>query len=377
MVEQQEPIVWDILEEVIKDHPVLLNRAPTLHRLGIQAFEPVLVEGKAIRIHPLVCTAFNADFDGDQMAVHVPLSKAAQLEARTRMMSTRNLLSPARGEPIVNPTKDMVLGCYYLTSVKDGEKGEGSVFATFDEALQALQLEKVSLHAKVLVGIPQHMLEEDIIQTSAGALNRGDLVKLPRSSKAHGFETTPDRRFGPFRTPKVRMIAIPSTLSGGEYNSGALVTDTGRKLKQIFNHPMMMPRSIILDPAITRHTPEKLWLGSGTRAMQRQSGRALPLGCRSASVDRGSGSGRLAVSRDLDHRWPLGDFVTGQRCLHDGRRLRSQLGQRAVAVHPHTEVGLCDRAHCATSGSQGHGTRMLADVTHPFSRASEIARFTE
>jgi DNA-directed RNA polymerase subunit beta' len=193
IVERVRPEVWDVLEEVIKDHPVLLNRAPTLHRLGIQAFDAVLVEGSAIQIHPLVCTAFNADFDGDQMAVHVPLSKAAQNEARTRMMSTHNLLSPASGEPIVNPTKDMVLGCYYLTSVKDDARGLGTVFSTFDEALQALELEKVSLHARIYVGIPQHLLDNDEIQTSAGVLRRSDLVKLPNSSKAYGIETTPGR----------------------------------------------------------------------------------------------------------------------------------------------------------------------------------------
>jgi DNA-directed RNA polymerase subunit beta' len=193
IVERVRPEVWDVLEEVIKDHPVLLNRAPTLHRLGIQAFDAVLVEGSAIQIHPLVCTAFNADFDGDQMAVHVPLSKAAQNEARTRMMSTRNLLSPASGEPIVNPTKDMVLGCYYLTAMKEDQKGSGIVFSTFDEALQALELEKVSLHAKIYVGIPQHLLDDDEIQTSAGRLDRDQLVRLPNSSKAYGIETTPGR----------------------------------------------------------------------------------------------------------------------------------------------------------------------------------------
>src|SRR5438309_4267019 len=121
MVEQQEPIVWDILEEVIKDHPVLLNRAPTLHRLGIQAFEPVLVEGKAIQVHPLVCHAFNADFDGDQMAVHVPLSAEAQAEARILMLSSNNILSPAHGRPLATPTQDMVLGLYYLTYAADRE----------------------------------------------------------------------------------------------------------------------------------------------------------------------------------------------------------------------------------------------------------------
>ncbi|PYX94227.1 MAG: DNA-directed RNA polymerase subunit beta' [Acidobacteria bacterium] len=143
MVEQQEPIVWDILEEVIKDHPVLLNRAPTLHRLGIQAFEPVLVEGKAIKIHPLVCTAFNADFDGDQMAVHIPLSPEAQVEASVLMLSSHNILSPASGQPITVPTQDMVLGLYYLTKERKGAKGEGRAFANIDEVLLALEAGEV------------------------------------------------------------------------------------------------------------------------------------------------------------------------------------------------------------------------------------------
>src|SRR3954463_1832615 len=141
IVERVRPEVWDVLEEVIKDHPVLLNRAPTLHRLGIQAFMPVLVEGSAIQIHPLVCTAFNADFDGDQMAVHVPLSSAAQEEARTMMLSTANLLSPADGTPVVAPTQDMVLGCYYLTMDRDAKKGsQVRIFADEDEALYAYEL---------------------------------------------------------------------------------------------------------------------------------------------------------------------------------------------------------------------------------------------
>src|ERR671933_683557 len=138
MVERQESVVWDILEEVIREHPVLLNRAPTLHRLGIQAFEPVLVEGKAIKIHPLVCTAFNADFDGDQMAVHIPLSPEAQIEASVLMLASNNILSPASGQPITVPTQDMVLGIYYLTKGKPGAKGEGRSFANIDEVLLAL-----------------------------------------------------------------------------------------------------------------------------------------------------------------------------------------------------------------------------------------------
>jgi len=149
MVEKERPEVWDILEEVIREHPVLLNRAPTLHRLGIQAFEPVLIEGKAIQLHPLVCTAFNADFDGDQMAVHVPLSLEAQLEARVLMMSTNNILSPANGKPIIVPSQDIVLGLYYITLQRDGEKGEGMVFNDVAEIEQALFHGHVSLHAKI------------------------------------------------------------------------------------------------------------------------------------------------------------------------------------------------------------------------------------
>lgn len=149
IVEKERPEVWDILEEVVKEHPVLLNRAPTLHRLGIQAFEPVLVEGKAIKLHPLVCTAFNADFDGDQMAVHVPLSLEAQLESRVLMMSTNNILSPSSGRPIILPTKDIVLGIYYLTMELPEEPGEGMCFSSVGEIEHALQEKIVTLHAKI------------------------------------------------------------------------------------------------------------------------------------------------------------------------------------------------------------------------------------
>lgn len=153
MVERMKPAVWDVLDEVIKDHPVLLNRAPTLHRLGIQAFEPVLVEGKAIKLHPLVCTAYNADFDGDQMAVHVPLSAEAQAEARLLMLSVNNMLAPKDGKPITVPTQDMVLGSYYLTVENPGEKGEGKIFRDYDEMLHAYYNGDVGIHARVKVRI--------------------------------------------------------------------------------------------------------------------------------------------------------------------------------------------------------------------------------
>ncbi|MDI3481018.1 MAG: DNA-directed polymerase subunit beta [Tepidanaerobacteraceae bacterium] len=151
MVERVKPEVWDVLEDVIKEHPVLLNRAPTLHRLGIQAFEPVLVEGRAIQIHPLVCTAYNADFDGDQMAVHLPLSAEAQAEARLLMLSTNNILKPQDGKPVVTPTQDMVLGSYYLTIEREGEKGEGKYFSSPEEVLLAYDMGEVGLHAMVNV----------------------------------------------------------------------------------------------------------------------------------------------------------------------------------------------------------------------------------
>jgi len=154
-VEKERKEVWDILDEVIREHPVMLNRAPTLHRLGIQAFEPVLIEGKAIQLHPLVCSAFNADFDGDQMAVHVPLSLEAQLEARVLMMSTNNILSPANGKPIIVPSQDMVLGIYYLSMDREGEPGEGMMLADMAEVHQALEVGAVTLHSKIVTRVPQ------------------------------------------------------------------------------------------------------------------------------------------------------------------------------------------------------------------------------
>ena len=161
LVERESAEVWDILEEVIREHPVLLNRAPTLHRLGIQAFEPVLIEGKAIQLHPLVCTAFNADFDGDQMAVHVPLSLEAQLEARALMMSSNNILSPANGDPIIVPTQDVVLGLYYMTRELVNAKGEGMVFANLSEVHRAYENRVASLHAKVKVRIREFEVADD------------------------------------------------------------------------------------------------------------------------------------------------------------------------------------------------------------------------
>ena len=175
LVEQQDPVVWDILEEVIKDHPILLNRAPTLHRLGIQAFEPVLVDGKAIKIHPLVCTAFNADFDGDQMAVHIPLSPEAQIEASTLMLSANNILSPAHGSPIATPTQDMVLGMYYLTKKRPNTRGAGKKFASVEDVLIALEMGEVETQTPITLRYTGKVLDLDIAFDSQD-LNRTEPV---------------------------------------------------------------------------------------------------------------------------------------------------------------------------------------------------------
>jgi len=185
MVEKEQPEVWDILEQVIREHPVLLNRAPTLHRLGIQAFEPVLIEGKAIQLHPLVCTAFNADFDGDQMAVHVPLSLEAQLEARVLMMSTNNILSPANGKPIIVPTQDIVLGLYYMSLMNEGDKGEGFIFKDVAEIKHALNSGHLNLHARIKVRYTSVDEENndvtEIVETTAGRMLIAEI--LPKSNK--------------------------------------------------------------------------------------------------------------------------------------------------------------------------------------------------
>ena len=196
MVERLKPEVWGILEDVIKDHPVMLNRAPTLHRLGIQAFEPVLVEGRAIKLHPLVCEAFNADFDGDQMAVHLPLSPEAQAEARYLMLSTNNLLKPQDGKPVAVPRLDMILGSYYLTMVLDGEKGEGKYFKDPDEAIMAFENHDVGIHAKIFVRITKEIdgeMKSQKIETSVGRIifNQGipqDLGFINRKEDPFQYE---------------------------------------------------------------------------------------------------------------------------------------------------------------------------------------------
>jgi len=224
LVEKERPEVWDILDEVIREHPVLLNRAPTLHRLGIQAFEPKLTEGKAIRLHPLVCAAFNADFDGDQMAVHVPLSIEAQLEARVLMMSTNNILSPANGKPIIVPSQDIVLGLYYMSLMRDGEKGEGTMFADMAEVEAALDAKIVTMHSKVI--------------------GRFDVVQEDGSIKQVAMETSPGRLKIAEFLPRHRLVSpelVNKTLTKKEIGKliDVVYRHAGQKATVIFADKIM------------------------------------------------------------------------------------------------------------------------------------------
>ena len=257
LVEAGTPEVWDVLDEVIREHPVMLNRAPTLHRLGIQAFEPVLIEGKAINLHPLVCSAFNADFDGDQMAVHVPLSLEAQMEARTLMMSTNNLLSPANGDPIVVPSQDVVLGLYYMTRERLNAKGEGSVYSSWKEVEKAYELGYVELHAKIKMLTPTYTGTEisgqKVVETTAGRailssiLPAGldyDLVNQDMTKKAIGRLL--DRCFRELGPKESVVFADQLMYTGFRYSTRAGVS--------FCSNDMIIPeeKATILDAAETQ-----------------------------------------------------------------------------------------------------------------------------
>ncbi len=242
-VERVSPEVWDVLEDVIKEHPVLLNRAPTLHRLGIQAFEPILVEGRAIRLHPLVCTAYNADFDGDQMAVHVPLSAEAQAEARLLMLAAHNILNPKDGKPVVTPSQDMVLGCYYLTIEKLGDKGEGMMFSTPEEAISAYQNGHVSLHAKV--AIPTKVLKKTVftkqqqnalIATTVGKIifNEifpADFPYISEPTKENLINGTPEDYFIYKKGENIKEFIVSTPNHGAVTKGylGTIISETFRK----------------------------------------------------------------------------------------------------------------------------------------------------
>lgn len=253
-IERVSPEVWDVVEQVIKEHPVLLNRAPTLHRLGIQAFEPILVEGRAIRLHPLVCTAYNADFDGDQMAVHVPLSAEAQAEARILMLAAQNILNPKDGKPVVTPSQDMVLGCYYLTIKREGAKGEGMIFHSPEEAIAAYQTKVASLHARVV--IPAKVLkktcfnekqENSLIITSIGDIIFNeifpeDMPYICEPTKENLTLGTPDKYFIFNKGEDIRVL-INNMPNQGAVTKGYL----GTIIAEIFRRFNTTKTSVILD----------------------------------------------------------------------------------------------------------------------------------
>lgn len=253
MIENQDERVWDVVEDVIKEHPVMLNRAPTLHRLGIQAFEPKLVSGKAIRLHPLVCAGFNADFDGDQMAVHVPLSEAAQAEARLLMLSSNNILDPKDGKPIVTPSQDMVLGNYYITTEKPGDKGEGRVFKNANEAIEAYERREVTLHARI--ALPAKSLKyntftdeqkEMYLVTTVGKLLFNEILPdgfqyINESTKANYEGFTPMTHF------LKRGSNIPEEIKKKEINKPFAKGDLKKIIAQVFKRYKTTETSIYLD----------------------------------------------------------------------------------------------------------------------------------
>src|SRR5204863_532671 len=255
MVEQQRPEVWDILEEVIREHPVLLNRAPTLHRLGIQAFEPVLVEGKAIRIHPLVCTAFNADFDGDQMAVHIPLGPEAQIEASVLMMSSNNILSPASGQPIAIPSQDVVLGCYYLTKAKANAKGEGRAFGTPEDVVLALEAGELETLTPIRVRISGEVIKVEG-QYLEGAITNGERYNKVIAVWSEVTEKIADAMFG-------EMEELDQ--SGKNFNPVYIMADSGargskQQIRQLAGMRGLMakPSGEIIETPITSNFREGL-----------------------------------------------------------------------------------------------------------------------
>ena len=321
MVERRRPQVWDVLEDVIKEHPVLLNRAPTLHRLGIQAFEPVLVEGKALQIHPLVCTAFNADFDGDQMAIHVPLSAEAQAEARVLMLSANNILSPASGRPIVTPSQDLIIGGYYLTEAVDGGKGEGRTFRHLWEALRAYDEGTLELHAKINMRPPGR---EPFETTVGRALFEEALPEDYTEQFGHFDETVKKKEMG----------VIVERLSDNYDKS--VVADGARQAQE----PLLPLRDAVGSDGVDRRRPDARGQACAPRRLRgagRQGREAVPSGHHHRRRAPPAGGSHL----DRRHRTGAGG---------DGRRVR------AAAVQPDRDDGRlgCPRQHDADASDRRH-----------------------
>jgi len=405
MVERQEPVVWDILEEVIREHPVLLNRAPTLHRLGIQAFEPVLVEGKAIKIHPLVCTAFNADFDGDQMAVHIPLSPEAQIEAAVLMLSSNNILSPASGQPIAVPSQDIVLGIYYLTRDKPGAKGEGRVFASLEEVLLALDAKEVTTQTPIKLRIqgdfvdltqehdPQDILravvQEDVrrvINTTVGRVIFNDSIPaglpfLNGTLKKKGLQSLVNYshiRLGHEMTVKMlddlkNLGFLYATKAGISIGIDDLVTPDAKKglvgkaekdviaveqqyLDGVITNGERYNKVIAIWSEVTDKVAKEMFKAMDER--EKSSGELNPILVMSDSGARGSAQQirQLAGMRGLMAR-PSGEII--ETPIHANFREGLNVLQYFISTHG-ARKGLADTA--LKTADSGYLTRRLVDV---------------
>jgi DNA-directed RNA polymerase subunit beta' len=369
LVEREGPEVWDILEEVIREHPVLLNRAPTLHRLGIQAFEPVLIEGKAIQLHPLVCTAFNADFDGDQMAVHVPLSIEAQLEARTLMMSTNNILSPAHGDPIIVPTQDVVMGLYYMTRERVDAKGTGMAFADVAEVHRAFQTGAVELHARVKVRIDGYMESEDgtleqmvsTVETTVGQVGLKETVVFADQLMYTGFSyattagisigvddmVVPDEKSSILERAEVQVREIE-----GQYASG-LVTFGERynKVVDIWSYTNEQVAKAMMDKLGTDQVTDT----EGNKVMQ-QSFNSIYMMADSGARGSAAQIRQLAGMRGLMAK-PDGSII--ETPITANFREGLDVLQYFISTHG-ARKGLADTA--LKTANSGYLTRRLVDV---------------
>ena len=396
MVEKVRPEVWDILEEVIKGHPVMLNRAPTLHRLGIQAFEPILVEGRAIKLHPLVCTAFNADFDGDQMAVHVPLSVEAQAEARFLMLAANNILKPQDGKPVVSPTQDMVIGSYYLTIIRPGGKGEGSVFMSPDEALLAYDTGNIGMQSLIKVRVTKEVngeVKTGIIETTAGRIlfNRAipqDLGYLDRSKPENELQyevnelvgkkqlgKIVDHCFAKYGAPMTSQVLDNIKKQGFHYSTGAVTVSVSDIIvpsekkqyieeanKQIVFIEKQYKRGLLTDKDRKKNAV-KVWQDTTdkvTKALEANIDEFNPINMMARSGARGSINQirQLAGMRGLMAD-PRGEIIE----IPIRANFREGLTVLEFFISSHgARKGLADTA--LRTADSGYLTRRLVDVSH-------------
>ena len=333
MVERRRPQVWDVLDDVIKEHPVLLNRAPTLHRLGIQAFEPVLVEGKALQIHPLVCTAFNADFDGDQMAIHVPLSAEAQAEARVLMLSANNILSPASGRPIVTPSQDLIIGGFYLTEQVEGAKGEGRVFRHLWEAIRAYDEGALELHASILLRPPRARRPRD--HARPGAVRGGAAGRLLRALRARlGHDQ--EARDGRDRRAPVRQLPRPPRWPPPSTGSRTSATGTRRsRASRCRSTTSRRRRPSARCSTVTKSRPRRSRTSSGAASSPTAS--AASRRCASGPTPPSEVQDAMEVEFKAQRFNPI-DMMVGSGARGNMTQMRQIAGMRGLVANPRGDM---------------------------------------